>query len=386
MLRNLKQLGRWLAIAVAIGLVGCAVALAAKPVKPVTPAYSIVPFVSPFPAPDGYSSARSWVEDLNDCGQAVGVEEFSSGSSPKVYRALHLDIATNIYTLLPDASFARGVNNLDQIVGTRTLSDGRLVGMFWKAPDAAPVDLPPLVAPGHTQSAALAINDAGVVVGVSSNDDRSSASAAVWIVKVEGDAVSVHGPWELPPLDDDARGCAEDLNEVIGGCCQVTGDTGQSYEAVVWTVFVDGTTATPGPVVSLVENHAWSVGSAINDSGDVCGLVSVDNKSMPFVAPEDQTAQPLPVPRNTEYGHAYDINNLGEVVGTLRILVKGGWFSREFAYLWKDGAMIDLETQIDCDSGWGLGGAYRINDAGIIAGHGGSLDFQSHGFLLIPNP
>jgi hypothetical protein len=53
--------------------------------------------------------------------------------------------------------------------------------------------------------------------------------------------------------------------------------------------------------------------------------------------------------------------------------------------LWKKGEMIDLETQIDPESGWDrLWGAYQINDAGIIAGRG-RFDVESRGFLLIPN-
>lgn len=395
MFRTSKHLGRWLAIAVAIGVACCAVALAAKPPKPPPqepPAYTIVPFVSPFPAPDGYNSGGSRVYDLNECGQAVGREEFSDGSSPTVHQALHLDIVTDTYTLLQGGGFPLGVNNLNRIVGARLLSDGRYAGMFWKAPNGAPVDLPPLVNLGHTQSGPEAINDAGVVVGYSWNDDETSVSAAIWIVQVADDAVLVYGPWDLPPLAGDARAEAVSLNEVIGGSCKVTGASwgaDESYEAVVWTVTVDGTTATPGPAVSLVDNNAWSVGSGINDPGDVCGLVGVGNKSMPFLAPAGQTAQLLPVPRNTQYGCAWDVNNLGEVVGHLDIYKTTGFVAGPgcfYAYLWKNGNPVDLNTQIDPDSGWGrLWAAERINDPGIIAGFG-RFDVEWRGFLLIPNP
>jgi probable HAF family extracellular repeat protein len=390
MLRHSKYVGRWLAIAVAVGVVCDSTALATKPPKPVTPAYTIVPFVSPFP-PTGYSSAGSIVLDLNDCGQAVGCEDYRDANSQTVRQALHLDIATGIYTLLPDDCFAGGVNNLNEIVGVRTLSDGRNIGMFLKSLDALPVDLLPLAASGHTQCEPLAINDAGVVVGYSRNDDGSSASGVVWIVKVEGDAVSVHGPWALPPLAGDARGCAEDLNEVMDGSCQATGEsfgaTDESYEAVVWTVTVAGTTATSGPAVSLVENHARSVGSGINCFGDACGLVAAGSKSMPFLTPAGQAANLLPVPRNTQYGHALDINNFGEVVGYLVIVIKGGWGEGHYAYLWKDGGMFDLNNLIGRDSGWAhLWGARLINDAGIIAGWGYYQIEQHRGFFLIPNP
>ena len=226
-------------------------------------------------------------------------------------------------------------------------------------------------------------------MGSSRNDDRSSASAALWIVEVEGDAVLVHGPWPLDPLEGGARGSADDLNEVIGGSCQVTGESfgaeGTSYEAVVWTVDVAGTTATPGPAVSLVENNAWSRGSAINDLGDVCGILAFDHEGMPFLAPAGQTAQFLPVPRTADDGDAKDVNNLGEVVGYLHIWING-WRDDQRAYLWKDGGVFDLKTLIDRDSGWAhLADATVINDAGVIGGYGSLENEQrASGFLLRP--
>jgi hypothetical protein len=53
--------------------------------------------------------------------------------------------------------------------------------------------------------------------------------------------------------------------------------------------------------------------------------------------------------------------------------------------LWNGGDVINLQTQIDGDSGWGaLWSAHVINDAGIIAGRG-RFDVESRGFLLIPS-
>ena len=40
---------------------------------------------------------------------------------------------------------------------------------------------------------------------------------------------------------------------------------------------------------------------------------------MPFVAPAGQTAQLLPVPRDTHWGVANSINSFGEIVGILEI-------------------------------------------------------------------
>ena len=71
-------------------------------------------------------------------------------------------------------------------------------------------------------------------------------------------------------------------------------------------------------------------------------------------------------------GIAFDINNVGEIVGKLDHLQDhrvGSGPGTTYAYLWKDGDVIDLETQIDPASGWDpLWSANVINDAGIIAG------------------
>ena len=395
MLRNLKHVGRWLAIAVAIGLFCCAQALAKKPPQPPSDdsgaAYTIVPFLAPVPPPNS-ESVHSLVLDLNDQGDAVGVEDFREelpdGGYQTVQWALHLDKATGTYTQLQNCTTPAGVNNLSQIVGES--ASGELgVPAFWKAPGAAPVDLPLLS--GDTQGHASAISDAGIIVGIS-RDDESSGTGVLWRVFVDenGDVSFVDGPLPLPPLDGDAGAWGMDVNELIDGSFQVSGhsrgDVGPP-EAVVWMIGVNdnGTLAAPGPPVSLgtlgLSDPSDSYGSAINILGDVCG----SSDGMPYVAPAGQTAQPLPVPRKTHSGLAYDINDLGEIVGRLTILIKGGAYAPPYAYLWKDGDAINLETQIDRDTGWDrIWSANVINDAGIIAGLG-RFDVESRAFLLIPS-
>ena len=71
-------------------------------------AYTIMPFTLP-----GLNSVSSQVFDLNDVGAAVGGDNTATGPN-----AVHLDIASNTYTLV-DGVLAEGVNNLNQIVGLR---------------------------------------------------------------------------------------------------------------------------------------------------------------------------------------------------------------------------------------------------------------------------
>jgi uncharacterized membrane protein len=388
MFRLAQGIGGWFAIAAAIGLL-CAVDMsAAKPPTPPpsVPAYTIVPFLPP-----QFASVYSQVTDLNETGQAVGYAELDG--TPAEYRAVHLEIATGVYTVLQGGSHAGGVNNLNQIAGRVCQEDGSDAPAFWNGPSAAPFELPLL--PGHTQGWAEAINDAGIIVGVS-KDENSDGGGVVWRVFVdEAGAVSADGPVTLPPLAGDWDAGAVDVNELVGGSFQVAGSSRSTpqypvFTACRWTLSVraDGTLAPPVAPVSLGTlglndpSQSYSLSAGMNDLGDVCGL----SDEMPFVAPAGQTAQPLPVPRGTVSGRAHAINNLGEIAGQVEIVPRKNYAGfYPYAYLWKDGAMVNLEQLVDPDSGWDrLWGAYLINDAGLIAGRG-RYDVDSRGFLLIPN-
>lgn len=398
MFGNLKQMGQWLAIAVAVGLVGSPAALAAKPPRPAEPAYTVVAFLTTPPAE--FQSVRSWVWDLNERGNAVGFEEFwkqlDDDSYETVEWGLHRDNTTGACTALHDCRSATGINNLNQIVGNRNTA---FTAAFWRAfTDVDPVDLPLLS--GFTGSEAQAINDDGFVVGRLAKIDGQivSTHGVVWrVVCDEAGNVSVAGPVLLPLPEGDTctwpLGLSE-LSELSGGSSwfYVTGNSasvlGGAQEAVVWTVEVNGDGLfTPGEAVRLVEDHAQSCGLGVNVDGDVCG--SLGSYEMPFLAAAGQTAQLLPVPPDTHWGEACDINNSGKIVGVLDIYPykTKGWINTPgnfYAYVWKDGAPTDLTAQIDPTTGWTrLRWATVINDAGMIGGSG-NLDVQWRGFVLTP--
>ncbi len=278
---------------------------------------------------------------------------------------------------------ADGLNNLNQIVGHD--SDR---GAFWKSPSAAPVELPPL--PGNVFSGATRINDDGFVIGGSNSDLFSPAVSVVWRVTVDATGVvHVDGPLPLGPLPGGSDWWGYEINEAVNGVSQVAGYSSVPKEAVTWTVSLnpDGTLALPGapiPVGTLgLFNPSWSDAKGINNFGEICGR----SDKRPFV---DFGAgpQPLSVPRDTQDGYAFKINDASEIVGTLDIRKKKGGTigpARWHAYLWRDGQMIDLNTQIGSNSGWDkLEWATNINNAGVISGFG-RFDVSHRGFLLIPN-
>lgn len=354
-----------------------------KPKQPVP--YTIVPF-----SPPGIESTASLVLDLNDQGHAVGGVNVAGTS-----QAWHFDTVTDDYTLLNNGGVsgnyngAYGVNNLNQIVGGDTI----LGAVFWADPDADPIALPAL--PGDLWSSALAINDAGMVVGFSAPGATGTWApvGVVWKVDVNNNGtVVIDGPVLLPPLADGVKAIAEDINELDNGSAMATGySTSENGfdEAVVWTIELngDGTLSIPGVPAGLgildqespYTGGLWSHGFSINNFGDVCG----QSNGLPFIAPGVSIALPLPLPRGGTRGSALDINDLGDVVGVLAVSRRG--LGPDHAYLWKDGDPIDLAKQIDRKSGWDrLHKANRINNNGVIAGQG-VFDVDHRGFLLIPN-
>ena len=400
MFRSSKSMARWLAIAVATGLVCPSAAWAKKPpTDDSSAAYTIVPFLPP-----DFASTSNSVEDLSDEGYAVGVATVDGGDNA----AVHFDVASGVYTLLQDGIRANGVNDRNQTVGVMQTGDF-VSAAFWSGPSASPVSLPQFhtsTLPPDTQSVgvnsgAFAINDDGIVIGGSSEllevdhgDGTYSYdtidTVVVWRVIVDGPNVAVDDPIELPPLYAGAEGLAFDINETLGGTAQIVGRSGD--QAVVWSVELsveDGTLIIPeAPVPVATPGASWSTGWGINNLMDISGRMQSDSVDfdVPFVAIAGQEAQPLSIPRGTVNGYANDISDTGAIVGSLRILdKKARGPGREYAYLWKDGESIDLNTQVTRDSGWELNWAGVISNGGLIGGYG-HFDVYTRGFLLIPNP
>jgi probable HAF family extracellular repeat protein len=341
-------------------------------------AYNIVPF-----RPPDFESVSSRVLGLNETGHAVGFAERTPGD----YQAVHLDLATGVYTSLKSGWVAHGVNKHNEIVGEVLIpgempADDLTFALFWSRPSADPVLLP--VLPGDVESRVSDINDGGIVVGTSVDENGRGAGVVCRVLIDDNGDPRIDGPLPLAPFAGDADSWTTDVNELADGLVQVCGSSrGDGIkEAVVWTVSLnlDGTLAAPGPPQGLgtlgLDDPSDSGAAAINDSGTVCG----SSDGWPFIAPAGQGVQPLDVARKATYGAAGDVNDDGHVVGVLE-------FSEadRHAYLWKNGDVIDLEKQISRNAGWGrLWWANRVNNGGVIAGWG-SYDVQSRGFLLIPN-
>jgi hypothetical protein len=126
-------------------------------------------------------------------------------------------------------------------------------------------------------------------------------------------------------------------------------------------------------------------GNGNNDLGDVCG----DSGALPMVKPIDGVMQPLQLMRNALWGHANDVNELGQVVGdnTVSNGNRKVYSAVQYACLWEgfDAGPIKLERLIDGGSGWdSLNSAQRINSNGAIAGYG-VHNGVNRGFVMWPS-
>jgi probable HAF family extracellular repeat protein len=137
-----------------------------------------------------FSSANS----INNAGQVVGVSAIGGGVIGGVFMS-PVGVATEWSNgqvielpILPGftESFALGINDAGQVVGTSNDATGHVVATEWS--NGQVINLPLL--PGFMDNQALGINDAGQVVGVSS-DGAGHSVATEWS---NGQVINLGGP------------------------------------------------------------------------------------------------------------------------------------------------------------------------------------------------
>ncbi|NML13584.1 PEP-CTERM sorting domain-containing protein [Azohydromonas caseinilytica] len=312
------------------------------------------------------------------------------------YRVLDLGLLKDFHS----SSNALDINNRGEIVGWSLdgVPDGELVGFLWrngtmqalKAPeygnsiansindrgqaaftalerddsmpptpyvyDSAGGRLQRIPTPSGLGGTAIAINDAGQVVGL----DANGGPALVYLY--DGGTSRL-----IPP--DNPFSSAEDLNDA--GAVVGRANTGQPYR------YRDGT------LTLLSERRG--LGLAVNDRGQVVGELDATGTQPGelFLYSDDRL---LLLDTGGRGATPTDINERGWVVGTLQD-DSGGAGRLPFVY--RDGALQDLNTLLtpEADAAWTLFEANAINDRGWIVGMGervGGAD--NNAFLAIPVP
>ena len=212
---------------------------------------------------------------------------------------------------------------------------------------------------------AKGINDAGVIVCSYTRPD-SIFDGGPHIAYVWEDGVLTH----LPDLVDEHATAPHAINN--GGVI-----VGESYSepdmhAVYWDA--EGVVHLLPP---LFPEEVSSRAVDLNDRGEVVGGIRPTRTTSHAVYWDLTTGSVEDLGADLS---ARAINDAREIVGTRECED----FPDDYcALLRRDGAWHDLNDLIPPDSGWELGGAYDINDAGEIVGSGYHDGF-ARAFLLIP--
>jgi probable HAF family extracellular repeat protein len=238
--------------------------------------------------------------------------------------------------VFPPYSFAYGINDQGQVVGTsRTVDESTQHAFLWQ--DGRMIDL---TGPGERMSAATDINTRGQVVGYGGH-------ALLWEDRNGNGAADGSETLDLGTLGGEFS-FAEAINErgqVVGGAALPSG----ASHAFSWQ--------------DRNGNHAV-------DPGELIDLGSPGERQ----------------------SIAEDVNNNGRVVGyAFRENQDGNEIDRR-AFVWEDvnrnitsdpGEMIDLNTLLPPRSGWVLERASGINDRGQIVGEG-RHNGRLRAFLMTP--
>ncbi len=299
------------------------------------------------------SSTVPW-PGLNDAGTIVGISQtrepdpldedwscelggFLPETSDRICRGFVWENGTlrELPTLGGHHGFAAGINNAGQVVGwaetplpDRTCTDAQVlqfVAVLWESRDGSDKDktrrLRPL--PSHSSSAATAISDDGLAVGISGDCDqavgRFSARAAVlWDRNGK--------PTELPNLGGVTWHTPMDINtqgDVVG--FSNPRGPGDPEGAFIARAFLWITGAAEAENLGTLDGNTLSQAFAVNAHRQVVGVSFGGTAPARAFLYEDGELKDLNDLVDTEdvLISAQDINDAGQITGRLRDAVTG---------------------------------------------------------------
>ena len=316
----------------------------------------------------GFTGRSSFATALNENRQVVGGSCASAGFFQSVTHAFSWSggVMTDLGTLglgsdrSPDQSSAHALNSAGQAVGQNSLGFSDSTAVLWSGGTAQ--SLEPVLG-GF--SSALAINDAGQIVGLRGTPPDIASWSAFLYDTASGQVVT------LPGLGDPFRTAATAINEAgdIAGYATASANT---FHAVKWTA------QEPTDLGTLGGTHSF--GKAINAAGNVAGesWMPGDFSTHAFLWTAGAGMQDLGTLGGI-HSSAVGLSDAGQVVGTAA--TSGG---DTHAFLFEADSMADLNERISPLAGWVLVEATSINGAGEIVGTG-RINGETHAFLLTPS-
>lgn len=268
-------------------------------------------------------------------------------------------------------SSASGFNSIGQVVG---YANGQYQSQFaylWE--DNVWTYLGTLPGPGLDYSVASDINDYSQIVGYSFTlGPGSSMRAWIWENNVMTDLGDLGG-------EKSYAGTINEQGQIVG-YSQIYDQEDYITHAFQWE---NGNMTDLGVLPGEVKSAAGD----INENGQIVGSSSHQQETYPFLTIqrpclwENGQIIDLGLPPGYVRGVATGINNLGQIVGWMATTLSGG---SDHAFVWQNGAWIDLNYLIPPNSGWELQSASDINDNGQIIGSGVAPGGSIQGFLLTP--
>jgi len=303
-------------------------------------------FIVPVPACPGGGPTPWGINDLTDDGQAAGSMGCFLASAPAIWAGE----GTVIQSLPIPAGFhdakAFGLTDVNNVVGLTQVKVGsNSVATYWR--DGVPIVLG-FPADGDI-SQAVAINDAGQIVGTWGNTVTGPFHGLIWQDGVMNDLRDEFGT---------AWANANDINE-LGWITGWAGESSASARAFVY----DGKQITYSPPIF---GNPRTIGVAINRDGDVAGWGVFDHpvgvqvrRAFLWSAGVMTDIGFLP---ETAVSTPTSINNVRQVVGK----------SGNRAFLWQNGELIQLRDYFPSEWSEILTRPAVINNEGQIGfGNGG---------------
>lgn len=211
-------------------------------------------------------------------------------------------------------------------------------------------------------SEAYAINDSGLIVGSSYTANNASFAPVEW--NATGKTVT-----NLGTIAGGSDGTAYAIN--ANG--EIVGTAGGTIDPT--TGLLDGYafSYSGGKITAISGLTGFSDAWALNNSGEIVGDETVGGNLVAYID-VGGTVTSLGT-LGGETSAAYGVNSSGEVVGYADTATGSD------AFLYENGAMIDLNTLLPVNSGWVLQTANGINDSGQITGLG-LYDGSEQAFVL----
>lgn len=310
----------------------------------------------------GGESSRAYA--INERGWIAGEAEAADGNMRAFLWTPETGMR-DLGTLGGASSRAYAINDRGEVAGEAEDADGHLHPFRWSAEHGMEkLPMPPDMRDGFIH----ALNNFGVLVGGAESDE--GPRALVWTV----DGVRVP-----PAIADSSSSAAHAVNDVgmVAGRIAATGE----QEWVSLAFFIDSPSETnarlPGP-----HHNGGSAVLGLNARGDAVGFVENGRalRAARFLAGPPLVIEGLDT-LDSAYSLAYDLNDAGEAVG----LFASSHEDDDRAFVWRGGAMLDLNEWVETAVPWYLVEARSINNRGEIAGYG-LLHERERAVLLTPNP